>query len=124
MNPQLEILIRELAEKLGTTGVHLWGVMLHQATITGTIELMVMTTMALLAVFGYKFIKTKTTPKTNEFNAFKEPDWDSDLSVFVWAGWLIYAIMSGLVIGTSLSSTISALVNPEYWALMQLLSRL
>ncbi len=41
MDEQIEKLLRELAEKLGTTAEHLWGVLMRQAPISGVIGILV-----------------------------------------------------------------------------------
>lgn len=122
MNEQTEKLIRELAEKLGTTVDHLWGVLIRQAGISGITNLIVCAAWAAMLVWGYKLIRRKTAvpPKTKE-NEWPHAEWDAgDGQALAWAIWGIATIITALVVGCNLEYIIGALANPEYWALKQI----
>lgn len=111
MNDQSEALIRELSEKLGTTAENLWGVLLTQAPITGLVNLLVMAAWAGLMVWAFRVIKKQTA----------EDNWDEDLSFVAWIAWVAMSTLAAIIAGCSLAETVAALINPEYWALMQIL---
>jgi hypothetical protein len=122
MDERTEAIIRELSDKLGTTGEHLWGVLVSQAPITGVIDLIVMAAWVFLIVMSFKFIHKKTTvPKGMENSPYQHADWEEEVAALAWGGWAITTLLTLLVVGGSLSGTISAIINPEYWALKQLL---
>jgi hypothetical protein len=120
MNERTEILIRELSEKLGTTAEHLWGVLIQQAYITATIDMIFMAAWIFAVVRGFLFVRSKTTAaKPTEEERYPRAEWEGDDQAIAWAVWVVTAVVAAIIIGSSLSESISALVNPEYWALKQ-----
>ena len=112
-----------LAAKLGTTADYLWGVLLRQAPITGAIDLLVMAAWAAGCVAWYRFVRRRTTtPKATDENHYPCAEWRDETGVgLAWLSVVIFILMSALVIGSGLSNVVAALVNPEYWALRQIL---
>ena len=53
MNDQTVQLLRELAEKFGTTTEHLWGVLIKQAYISGVGDLITSIAFALAAIYVF-----------------------------------------------------------------------
>ena len=121
MNETTEKLIRDLAEKLGTTADHLWGVLCRQAPISGITNLLVMAAWTALIIWGFKLVsrKTKCPPET-ETNKYPHAEWDGDGVAIAWAIWGIGALITMLVVGCALQSIAGSLLNPEYWALKQI----
>ena len=111
-----------LANKLGTTAEYLWGVLLRQAPITGVVNLAVMVTWVTAAVLLLRWVRRKTQvpPKTKE-DPYPRAEWDSDGAFFAWGGAILFAALTALIVGLELSGVVAALVNPEYWALRQIL---
>ena len=104
------------AEKIGTTVDKLWGALLKQAPISGTIDIILYLIMLLVSIVAFKFISKKTTAQEGERYA----DWEGEEIVFAWATyWIIVGVMA-LVFLCNVGSTIAAFFNPEYWALMQI----
>lgn len=109
MNEATLIALRDMAVTLGTTTEYLWAALLRQAPITGTLHAVL--TVICLAVFSYSVYHTTKT--WAEYNNLRLVD--------------VVAIISGIgsVVGVcTLNSTLAALFNPEYWALMQILGKL
>lgn len=111
MNEQTAKLIEKLAEKLGTTAEHLWGVLVQQAYIdsvtklTGIIFSFIIL-CAILALF----------PKLKRMDFIEEGDFYHYVVLILFAFVLIcYASSEASII-------IAGFVNPEYWALKQVLS--
>lgn len=111
-----------LANKLGITAEYLWGVLLKQAPITGLIDLLVMSAWIYAVVMWFRFVQRKTTtPSPTNENRFPRPEWGDQFGVGIaWASVFVLGVIVALVIGNCLSITVSALENPEYWALKQI----
>lgn len=108
MNEQTLQLIEKLALKLGTTAEYLWGVLISQAYIHGIINISIVGFFGLFLSIGWYLCLTYK---------FKEPDPKT-----VAIGCLI--CMSILYIGLVLpkiNDIITSFVNPEYWALKQII---
>jgi hypothetical protein len=123
MDEKTELLIRELAEKLGTTGEHLWEVLVRQAPITATIDLLVMSGWVLFIVWAFRFISKKTARHADEDGILDEAEWTTEAAFLAWSLWGLTTVFVVLISGIVLSTTIGALINPEYWALMRILQR-
>ena len=110
-------LIEELAKSLGTTAELLWEVMLKQAPVSVGIYMAEGIVLSSLTLLVYKTAK--------HFMGKEKQSWDyrevvTALSVVfgvvVGLLWIVYLLHIGTVI--------TALVNPEYWALDQVLEKL
>lgn len=104
---QSDLIIKELSEKLGTTSEYLWGVLISQAPIYAASWFITSLSFAVLIFYGYRVVKNIASS-------------DDDM-VFLW---IIYAVVSCFVLVVvlmSMNEFISAIFNPEYWALNQLL---
>ena len=112
-NKALEALTA-LANKLGTTAEYLWAVLVKQAPISGAIDLAMMVAWAVACTFLVRFVHRKTRGG--------EPEWEDDMARS--AAWLCTGLtcaMAAMVISVELGGAITAIVNPEYWALRQIL---
>ena len=111
-----------LANKLGTTAEYLWGVLLRQAPLTGTIDLMLNFAWVIGAVLWCRFVVRKTTPKKlTDDDQHPYAEWTDEAAFFSWAAAVAIVLIAGLVVSGSLRTTVAALANPEYWALRQIL---
>lgn len=120
MDPRTEALIRELADKLGTTGEHLWGVMVRQALISGLTSIVICGAMVTVLYFAVIYYRRKTTPQGEE----KYAEWGGTFDERRDLGQLFLVLFSaGTVVAVvfSVENIATALLNPEYWALKQLL---
>lgn len=121
MNETTDKLIRDLAEKLGTTADHLWGVLCRQAPISGITNLVVIAGLIAFIVWGFKLVKRKTTePAPTEANKYPSADWEDEGKTIAWLVWGLATIGIIIWIAASLEIIVAALLNPEYWALKQL----
>jgi len=106
MNEETTKIISQLAGKLGTTTEYLWGILLRQAPITASLELLF--DVLIVFVLFISWILAKDT----KFN-----DWKCAIYVS-----LAFAnVIIGLIIICTLPTTLAGFLNPEYWALRQLL---
>lgn len=111
-----------LAAKLGVTAQYLWGVLLRQAPITGAIDLAMLLCWVITAVYIARFVHRKTkTPKKTEENEYPIAEWHGEGAPFAYFAAIAFAVITALMVGLHLSSVVAALVNPEYWALKQIL---
>ena len=137
MNENTEKLIRELAEKLGTTSEKLYGVLVQQAPIEAFTSLFVLIFLIVCFILIFKFIENKTKKKP-VFDKNGKPvenydgehclksEWESDdLLPF-----MTYSILTILFVFICLQAVdafqicATAFMNPQYWALKQILNLL
>jgi hypothetical protein len=111
MNEQTTKLIQQLAEKLGTTAEHLWVVLIKQAGIAWKIDLIEIVAMIAIACWAYKFIRKKAA----------KSEWE-DEEIF-WANILlvIFCVITLAAVMIGGDSIITAIFNPEFWALNKIL---
>lgn len=115
-------MLTALANKLGTTSEYLWGVLLKQAPITGVIDLALMAAWVIGVVMWCRLVARKTTrPEATDQNRYPRAEWDGEGIFFAWASAVAVALIAGFFVSGSIASTVSALANPEYWALRQIL---
>ena len=111
-----------LAAKLGVTAEYLWGVLLRQAPITGAIDLAVLVTWVAMAVYLLRLVRRKTTkPKKTEETQYPGAEWEEEVAILAYCGVMAYALITALIVASNLSIVAAALMNPEYWALKQIL---
>lgn len=113
MNGKTIELINQMADKLGTTAEHLWGVLVKQAVVGAYAH------MITWAFFGILCAATLALTQKRARRDFAE-DEISASSVIFCVGVLATGIWL-LVVSTNLSWIITRLANPEYWALDRIL---
>ena len=100
--------IQKIADKLGVTIEHLWSVLIQQAYIDAMISTMCVIFWVVVITVVFKLLK-----KHNQ-------DGDAEWYYEVWG---LYGFISLMILGILLNITgnvITCLINPEYWALMQI----
>ena len=118
MNEQTAELIRELAAKLGTTGEHLWGVLVAQAPVSSSVSLLSFTCVAIAIVLAAKWRAKRMSAESDK----RYGPWAADepLSIFSAVGlWIITIITVGIFVDSA-SMIAAGFFNPEYWALKQI----
>lgn len=122
MNEQLQQALTELCDKLGTTVEHLWTVLIRQAYISGTTNLVTILVCGLACVWSFKFVHKKTkTPPATEDDRYPCAEWEDEAGGVAWVVWAILTFSYLLGVVYSAESIIGSLFNPEYWALKQLI---
>jgi len=113
MNEKLENILIELAEKLHTTVEHLWGVLVTQAVYQNFISIIIWSLFSIgsLIVVGF-------TGKSF-FKACRDDKFNNSVPFFVIAA--VIAVICLTAGTTNLNDWITAILNPEYWALKQVL---
>lgn len=119
MNEQTEKLVRELADKLGTTADHLWGVLIKQAPVSAVTSLLGGVAIFALLVYAWRFRAKKMAAETNK----NYGDWAGDSPISVISGMLLCIATFALVLAAAgeLPLVLAGFFNPEYWALKQIL---
>lgn len=113
MSKETDALLAGLAETLGTTVEHLWGVLLVQAPIDGAVSLICNLLLVLMLVGCASLTWYK----------IRQGDWQQDAAIGAVLGTGVLAVFTFLVVASSAQGIVAAFFNPEYWALMQLLGR-
>jgi len=109
---QAELLKRldALATKVGTTGEHLWTVLVAQARIDA-IQYIIGAILVLLAAIVVAYIGTHIWKSADGFNDGKA--W----GIFLW-----FAASIGFAAAAALATdSLTPLLNPEYWAFKEIL---
>jgi hypothetical protein len=115
MNERTEKLLRELAEKLGTTAEHLWSVLIREAGIEAVTGIVLLIGTALsLVVFLW----------LTRLAWIKASDSSEDVWIFpaivLSTGSLIFAIALAVQV-SEVGLIVSGFCNPEYWAFKQII---
>ena len=122
MNEQTEKLILELAEKLGTTAEHLWGVLVKQAQINAAIDLLIMIVVLGISLVWYRLVKSKTTkPPISNDDPYPYAEWSDEFAIIAWTLLAIWGVGALIALLCTISTVATALMNPEYWAIKQIL---
>ena len=125
MDANTTALIEKLAAKLGTTAEHLWGVLLHQAPISGAVDLATVVVMVLMAIILFRFVRSKTTPPDRTYEQqYPHAEWEYEGAGVAWLLTIICLVMVGIVVVELAQSIVAAFLNPEYWALSRILGKL
>lgn len=126
MNDKLQGVLTELASKFGTSVEHLWKVLVYQARIEVITDLVYYLLVMILGIILFKFhlkFDRQHADKSVSYERTTSAYEDSDvipMIMFVFLiGWVILLIISFCCIG----GTISAALNPEYWALRQIINK-
>jgi O-antigen/teichoic acid export membrane protein len=118
MNEQTTKLIESLAAKLGTTAEYLWSVLVNQAYVSG-IKSLIGIIISLLVSFAlykvYKFAAKKIDVEGEDDN---EGFW----AIRILTG--VAQIIPFILVLYYTSNAFNAFMNPEYWALKELLDTL
>ena len=124
MNQETLAILNRLAEKFGTTVEHLWGVLVKQAFISAVTDLFHVLTLLIVASAGLVFVyrKTRTPPETEKGDR-PYVEFEGDFALFAWGIALIALVPIYVSVMASAPNIISGFLNPEYWALQQILHR-
>lgn len=117
-------LLETLAQNLGTTVEYLWSVLLKQAPISATIDLIL---LILVLVAGYLLYRlhvrlSATTPNKDKYygdeSVYDSSDIAAPLMCIAATIWFLIFIVAVCYI----PNIINGYFNPEYWALKEILN--
>lgn len=106
-----------LANKLGTTGTHLWGVLVRQAPISAITSMSLFIVGFLLAILGWIAVGKIMT-------MLGKPDIDNEIAGSIVAIISSISFLISIILLFNIGSIdiwISGLCNPEYWAFQNLI---
>lgn len=118
MTPELEKTLIALADKLGTTVEHLWSVMIYQARIVAIQNAVTLAIIGAVLFFAGRVLITRWRSYDNKDEAMAD-----GLIVMGGAAYTVIGSVLALVAIFAVNEMITAIFNPEYWALSQILSR-
>ena len=114
MSEEILKVIDALTEKLGATGDHLWEILVGQALVSGITDVLICILLITVGVVSLKFVKKKTS-------GGDAAEWTGEAVGFAWSVWSISTFIIMLMVIVSGSGAITALFNPEYWALTHII---
>lgn len=118
MNKETVDLIKQLADKLGTTAEHLWGVLVKQAPISAGIYLAIslIVIFIIICIWYCFFNRFKIANKNNEYIDLEERAMLFFLSC-------IPTVIAVSFLSYTIENTLAGFFNPEYWALKEILGK-
>jgi hypothetical protein len=131
MTPELqkELLSRldALAAKLGTTSDHLWAILIRQAKIVAIEDaLWILMAIAFSVLLGKAALWVTRTEKANEKQEWNQRSpiaWDYGPVIFFSGIAGVACLILDVLAFVSLFELPTLLLNPEYWALTQILQK-
>lgn len=114
---QLTPLLKELADKLGTTIEHLWKVLIQQTQV----EIVLCNLWMGIALWGFGGLALLIFVF---IIAGIIRDWDEEPMAFGFFVMIVLIIIGGLVYYHNYSDLLTLTKNPEYWALSEILNKL
>ena len=111
MNERLNNALAVLAEKLGTSVDHIWEILVRQARISATVDLIQYAAVAICAMLWWRYKASASAE-----------DWSyaGPKAVGIAASGAVMLVLI-VICFICFGNTISALLNPEYWALQKIL---
>ena len=115
MNDQTTQLLRELADKLGTTTEYLWGILVAQAPISATVSLVTLVGGIIIGcvLWACGIMWQKALLLKGERHK------DGPFALII-IGFMIVGVLS-FILMIEAPSIMAGFYNPEYWALRQIL---
>lgn len=120
---ELTPLLEKLAAKLGTTVEMLWGVLLKQAAISATMDLIFCVGIVVGFTWCFRFVQRKTTPIPETDGRYAYSDWDDAGKGVAWIIIAVMAVIGSILIICGVQNAVTAFLNPQYWALEHILGK-
>lgn len=118
MDDKTTQLLTDLATKLGTTAEYLWGVLVRQAYVNFWANVAYDVITIIAVCLTYKLI-TKAISYFSNLNDDDEPKLVAHMIVTVLVG--IVTIILTIASLCNFDDMMTSILNPEYWALHQIL---
>ena len=109
----IAIALQPLADKLGTTGQYVWGLQVKQAYVDGSLALVGL-------LFGIALI-TVAILWMKKINDNLETQRDTEMDGFGVVASVILFIAGFIFLCTNVPTVLNCFINPEYYALHQLI---
>ena len=114
----LTVLLEKLAEKLGTTTEYLWGVLIRQAPISALTDLMYFILVVIGVVVLYKVHRRLAKEGSDGHSLYWHYEDAAIVPMFIAA---IVLVIIFIICFFSLGNIVNGFLNPEYWALDEVL---
>ena len=122
MNEETLQAVTALAQKLGTTSEYLWSVLIQQAYLEAGLSLVNIIVWGMITFFVVKIVYRKTrTPKETKEELYPKAEWTEEGAVAAWLVSGVLILIAFIIISVEFNNLITALFNPEYWALKQII---
>ena len=119
MNEETTKLIEQLAQKLGTTAEYLWRVLIKQAPISAATDLLYLVLIIITGIVLFNI--HKRLAKEDEHGDSAYFTFEEGAAVPMIIGVIIWGILF-IVCFFSIGDIINGFLNPEYWALNNVLN--
>lgn len=119
MNDHTQEIIAKLAEKLGTTAEHLWGVLVTQAPITAATDTIGLLVCGVALLLGF-FFALRTMRRANESSSLM----GLEGAIITWIVWGFFCFVFLVTFFCTIGGIVAGFTNPEYVALKELLRSL
>lgn len=118
---ELTPLLEKLAAKFGTTVEMLWDVLLKQAVISATMDLIFCVGIVLGLGWCFRFVQRKTTPVPDTDSRYSYSDWGGEGKGVAWLVMAVMAVIGAILIIAGVQNAVTGYMNPQYWALEHIL---
>lgn len=131
MNPEITQLLEQLAAKFGTTVEYLWSVLVRQSRIDAIVGILFLVSMAIVLLCLIVLVVKKTRPRERtSYDHYGRPtgtemraDWGADDGAAARWGVGILCFIFFVTVWIMAPTIVTGFVNPEYTALMRVMSR-
>lgn len=114
----LTLLLRELANELGTTTEYLWSVLIRQAKVNAMINIgydLLFLVMLFFLITYWKWLLKRMNDDSFDYV-------NEDVHQGVCVGFTIITAVLGIICILDVSDTIISINNPEYWAFKEIMN--
>lgn len=116
----LAVVIEKLAAKLGTTAEYLWGVLIKQAAVNALNNVIFIVFVILFGFILFRLHKKFLKEDKNNDSIYDEFEGAAIIPMVLGCVAFLVMFFCGIA---CIGDTITSLVNPEYWALQQILTQ-
>lgn len=123
MNEQTTKLLQSIALKLGTTTEYLWLVLIKQASIDSWVTII---QLVIVLLFGltlwrvHKKLSSDCSDKSSNYKTTYYEKYDG-IEIPMIIGVIVFSLLI-ICLFFCINSVISGFINPEYWALREILN--
>lgn len=120
---QITELLKQLADKLGTTSEYLWSVLIAQAKIEAMISLVLIVVGIVIFIIGIYSVYLMRKPY-KEYTSYYAFCHEEDFAPMPYAFTGIIWFISIVILVSNVKDFLTANYNPAYYALKEILSNL
>jgi len=124
MKEEITQMLRELATQLGTTTEFLWGVLIRQAFISGTYNAILAVVCIVTICVGSVKVKETFLTEIKQSLPYAQREKLEAWQIFTIITLSIASVISLVVLAAISGNMMTALFNPEYWALNKVMGML